>query len=851
MKYTPRAIASKWLIGNKKRTLIFIIISALSTLALFGTLIVNDGIIDTIEHKRISSFGSWRSAVYNADEKLLTILKKHEMIDSIGISEAYANLIINGEKSNLCLGTWDKKSIKMGNIQIIDGKLPTDIHDIAMEPKVLKELGYSEKLGQTISLDMEYKDPVTKEYIKIQRSFQLVGLLEDYKYRMKAGKFDLVSAIVSDKADLPSQEFLNLYLEYDIEYDEAKHNLDYIVKGPAKLVNNEYAYREYVNPRLMINRGKYDTVDFNYKLVLAVIMGTIICIVFHMLNVSISNRKYSLRMLKQIGATTGQIRGMVLYEVGYVFLMGTPIGLLLGIILPYIWIFFCKILFHIELAYKFRVENIYLALILSFGSFVFGSFYSFVMVNRIAGYKRKARANSGRRRRYSKLSRRLLIYKMSKRYRAVNKRNNWLNIWTATIAISVILAFGTAYTLRYNQAESFGGLSYGDYEYQYVFKDDFLIDINNDHLAELKTIKGINKVEAMRESEYFPITWNGMENNSYAKHIKERISSRYTDDGIIKGKVVSFVGEGSLFYSYKKKVTAGDISYEKFLSGEEVMIYLPLYFLTDKSISYIYTFARNNNPLGAEVFVEHTIKPGDMITIEGKNGPVSVKVGGVFEEYDYAISDLYPYSIIASDNFYKKISEPKDMDTYRRALISSNNHAPAEETEVELDNSKVGHGYINRKLINTNYALEVKYCVSYIIIVYLCIVTALAIVYFNSTEYEMSKEKNKSNRLKIVGMSKKQINWLYASDSIHYSIAAIILSIPTIFIAEIGQYYLYVEKEMRQFVFNDQGIVEIIKFIFSVFYDPIHFCTVGIIMGSFFVIHTILYILHIKKILNK
>ena len=79
------------------------------------------------------------------------------------------------------IGTMDETAWKLGRLEMKEGRLPENEHEIVMEYSTLRSLGYEEMLGKEITLDITPVLSILEQGESKSYSYTLCGILKDYQ----------------------------------------------------------------------------------------------------------------------------------------------------------------------------------------------------------------------------------------------------------------------------------------------------------------------------------------------------------------------------------------------------------------------------------------------------------------------------------------------------------------------------------------------------------------------------------------------------------------------------------------------------------------------------------------------
>ena len=150
-----------------------------------SVVIYSDSREQTLEEQRKVSYGAWHAAVYHVGEKENT-LKENAMVKTAatltlaGTAADNSGMILGG------IGAADATFLSMGNITLLDGRMPEKENEIAIEASRLIDMGLSYELGQQIPLSVQTADDPSSV---IQQNFTLTGVVKNYTSRIVAMSF--------------------------------------------------------------------------------------------------------------------------------------------------------------------------------------------------------------------------------------------------------------------------------------------------------------------------------------------------------------------------------------------------------------------------------------------------------------------------------------------------------------------------------------------------------------------------------------------------------------------------------------------------------------------------------------
>ena len=318
-----------------------------------------------------------------------------------------------------------------------------------------------------------------------------------------------------------------MYLVNDSEFDIYYFYLNAKLQGDDEAADLDASDREYyaslrqspydnTNTHLRINSLAYpeDVVDTQATLtitVVGIIFITTACAVFQIFLTQIKRRTRKIALLKAVGATNGQIGGMLVWEGIYLLVIGLPLGAVIGFIVSYAAIFISNDV-QANKSIIFSVDPASLALGLVFGilALFLGMLIPMIIAIRtplrgsMSGVGVKKTSVKRRAVSESALTTRQTFASVSKRHAQSNRSKNTVSFALSTFIISIMLI-----------ALFLGFCAFDDYK-KIVVNDnrpDFLISAPygmaprfvEEKVPEIDEVTGISDVYAYRVIEKVPM----------------------------------------------------------------------------------------------------------------------------------------------------------------------------------------------------------------------------------------------------------------------------------------------------------------------------------------------------------
>ncbi len=322
---------------SKQSRNIVAIIAIILTTTLFTTIFtIGSGMISTIREQSIRKAGADGQVVLSLiNDKVFNKIKEHKMINEIAYTMLVADSINGLNKWRTSMWYADDVGKKFLDINLMSGKLPKADNEIIMDTKTIKVLGLKQEVGTRVKLNYEVKGvPLEKEFIlsgywktdelasigniivsKVYLDNNLQVLTnrntDDFYYS------GYVSAYIKFKSGINIERNLEKVLS-DCGYQTEDKNKDNYIKAK---VNSAYqSFDLFSDPSLLIC----------YIVGILLIIFTGYLIIYNIFQISVVQDIQFYGMLKTLGATKKQIKGIINKQALWLAICGIPVGLIIG-----------------------------------------------------------------------------------------------------------------------------------------------------------------------------------------------------------------------------------------------------------------------------------------------------------------------------------------------------------------------------------------------------------------------------------------------------------------------------------------------------------------------------------------
>lgn len=360
-----KEITYRYLKGQRNRTLLTIlgIILSVAMVTAVGTILLSTR--EALIKEAISENGTFHARFRNLEKEDVEKVVNHVGIDEAGISK-YEGLGIVSQTTEkdkelygegvppyryISIESYTKEALDLLPYTIGEGRFPENSYEIAIDPSTVKYFEEEVKIGDKIKLDVGDRKFIDSDngkaskeiFEKInEREYEVVGFLES-KIRW-SGNFE-TKGITSLDENSPKTGKYNVYFTLP-SVRKANDNIFSIAKDVG--VDGDNILTNYRLLRLSaesLNKTFNNSLMALVAFIIILIMVSTIAVIYNSFNISVLERISQFGLLRSVGATPSQIKGIVLKESLILSAIGIPIGLISGL-------FGMKVVFYIISAMK-------------------------------------------------------------------------------------------------------------------------------------------------------------------------------------------------------------------------------------------------------------------------------------------------------------------------------------------------------------------------------------------------------------------------------------------------------------------------------------------------------------------
>lgn len=333
-KAVIKKVANRNFHSNKKRNILAVIAIALTTFLLTAVLTIGFGAKNILQYSEARLLGSQADAlVQGMTKEQAEQLKENAMFEKAGIQIGIA-FLENTKQLNVELDYADETLMEVCFMTPNIGTIPKAENEVLVSANVLEDLGIPQKAGETLPVDLKVDGKIEHFDMKVS------GIYEPVK--------NDVGYVMVSKTFLEEQEEMISTLRKDRE-NRNYYNAHVILKDPSMVeerigefirsIGGNPDDREAENYVRIAPTPSATQSDGNLVVWLAAgVFGILFMfggylLIYNVFDMSVTNDVRQYGLLRTIGTTPKQVKGLVRKQAMYLFLIGTPIGVLLGILL--------------------------------------------------------------------------------------------------------------------------------------------------------------------------------------------------------------------------------------------------------------------------------------------------------------------------------------------------------------------------------------------------------------------------------------------------------------------------------------------------------------------------------------
>lgn len=326
---------------HKSKNILTGIAIFLTTLLLFLVPTIGMDLINCQKAAINEVYPTWHALYRNVSEDTAKRLSSHHMIESFGLRSDLG--YIAADDANIAMMYMDAQAVEMYQLKLSEGRLPEEENEIVLSRGILETLSLSGEIGDTVKIPYQVYRNGSLDFIR-EKDFVICGFLPDTEESKEQKSYTSLVAKAFLNEEIPSDEIgYRFLLQIDTEYAKDTEKIEESIRQLAEQfdiseqdyrINEDYLWANYVDPSF---------IPIMLLIMLIIIVAGIITI-YSIYYISMGERVQEFGKIKAIGATTGQLRRIVLLEGFLVAGIAVPLGLLAGTLLTkYVFLSFFKL----------------------------------------------------------------------------------------------------------------------------------------------------------------------------------------------------------------------------------------------------------------------------------------------------------------------------------------------------------------------------------------------------------------------------------------------------------------------------------------------------------------------------
>lgn len=520
----------------------------------------------TLEEQRKLIYGSWHIAVYDTDATVCKSFQNHATIKSAGCMYLYGCASDLKQKFSGLIGYADDSMMDIGNITLLEGRLPNAENEIAIEASFLNRMGYSYDLGQQISLTLSNLNTHSKKTAPVKR-FQLCGVIKNYSSCWQTNGNSLASFFISPElANELTDPMIHIFAEMKPEFADAADALTPLCNSQDVFTKNEFTYLQY-------SRENNPSLQDSFRQIMILLTGFLFIVI--LMNADIRQRYISFVMVRTIGASKHQLILFFLRDKLFHVLTASVFGIICGLLFPYLASLSINKFFSTTVLYSFHMKNALLMILILYGGLMFSIVLSLFSLFQIP-LRGMIQQQTAPKRSYShrKKHRRHSLFFM---FYAADRRQRFFRMALTFTASSLI------YLLAYQSWDAYSVYLQHEIDYPHDYSFGLLASysppesvMSENDFQQVQQAYGVKEIRSFSVSDYNAISFSSAYDHSYAKEVSAYLSQFIPN--LPKSPVCgAFIGiSDNLLPVYMNELDSGIPT--KTLAENEIILYLPDYY---------------------------------------------------------------------------------------------------------------------------------------------------------------------------------------------------------------------------------------------------------------------------------
>ncbi len=348
----------KYLRLNKKRTAVTILGVILSSALICGVFLLGISFQKVMINHEIFMSGNWHAQFLGVPYANAKYITENSAVQTAMLSQPLGNATYgshNTARPYLDITAYDALSFQNHPIQLRSGRFPQNADELLITQSMIRDSGLGLKPGSTLHVTFGQRNfPDYEGRVKAWGGEEYVALQDGETFTPSVSKTYTVVGVMAPLADetsMPAAFPTLTYLDPAQLAAADKVDIAILARDPRSISTSapeiakdagltvtpgpdgkpsNISYNESLLPWLGAS-GRSNYVSF-FLATIAIVIALIVCgsvlLIYNAFAISISERKKQFGMFASVGATSAQIRRIVLTEAGVIAAIGIPLGIL-------------------------------------------------------------------------------------------------------------------------------------------------------------------------------------------------------------------------------------------------------------------------------------------------------------------------------------------------------------------------------------------------------------------------------------------------------------------------------------------------------------------------------------------
>ena len=334
-KAVIKKLANRSFRSNKMRNVIAVIAIALTTFLFTAVLTIGMGASGTLEYSMAKLMGSSADAlVQGLSEEQFQQLKQNAMFEKVGCWVP-VDIMTNTNRRVAEVDYADQAQLEIRMLTPRTGSAPQKVDEVLVSANILKDLNIEEKIGAEIPIELK-----ARQSGQIYHFDMVVSGIYDTPNE-KSESVIVSKAFLEENPEMMSDITqgrigCGIYSADVVMRDNymVKDRISELVRnigGNPDDINADNAVRVALNPIISGDSGLMMWLVASVFGILFMFCGYLL--IYNVFEIAVTNDIRQYGLLRTVGTTSQQIKRLVNRQALYLFLIGTPFGLLFGILL--------------------------------------------------------------------------------------------------------------------------------------------------------------------------------------------------------------------------------------------------------------------------------------------------------------------------------------------------------------------------------------------------------------------------------------------------------------------------------------------------------------------------------------